>query len=134
MSRRAALAQIAAGLGALLLPRHLRADKREPFPHPDPRPGITAEKVLPDSELGDSRSVKEAYATARAHPEVFDGLYCVCECDVNMKHRSLLACFESEQAKGCWSCREQAKLVASMRAKEQDLAAIRKAFDEKWGD
>ena len=89
--------------------------------------------MLKDDELGSSKAVHEAYAVARAHPEIFDGLYCVCECKESMGHRSLLSCFESRQATGCWGCREQAELVAELLKKGETLEQIRKAFDAKWG-
>jgi hypothetical protein len=133
ISRRAAVARAASMFGMLMLPKGL-ARSRDPFPHPDPRPGISGEKVLKAADLGSSKkSVLEAYETARTHPEIFDGLYCVCECDENMGHRSLLGCFESRQAVGCWSCREQAELVAEMLKKGEGLEKMRKAFDAKWG-
>jgi hypothetical protein len=134
VSRRQALAGIGIALLAAVLPRSLGAHPlpRDPLPHPEPRDGITAANVLPESDLGASKAVHEAYAAARANPAIFDGLYCVCECE-EMGHRSLLACFESKQATGCWSCREQAQLVARLVEKGQGLADIRKAFDEKWG-
>ena len=134
VSRRSAIALIAGAAVALVTPRTLLARPRDPFPHPDPRPDVTADKVLATDALGSkSKSVIAAYDTARANPAIFDGLYCVCECDKNMGHRSLLACFESRQAVGCHSCREQAQLVEKMLKDGSDLAAIRKAFDEKWG-
>ena len=50
--------------------------------HPDPRPGITAERVLTAEALGTSRkeAVLAAYDTARTYPELFDGLACACGC------------------------------------------------------
>jgi hypothetical protein len=134
LSRRRAIARMAAALGVLCLPRSLYGQGRDPFPHPEPRAGITGEKVIATADLGTTnRNTIAAYDAARAHPATFDGLYCVCECDKNMGHRSLLGCFESRQAIGCHSCREQAQLVVKMLDKDQTLPEIRKAFDEKWG-
>jgi hypothetical protein len=108
---------------------------RDPgFPHPDPRPGITAEHVLGESELGKSRRVREAYAAARTHPEMFDGVYCACRCDKSMNHRSLLSCFESRQAIGCMACREEAELVARMARDGKSLEEIRLAVDKEFAD
>jgi hypothetical protein len=110
------------------------AGRRPGLPHPDPRPGITGENVLPESELGDERRVREAYAAARTHPEVFDGVYCACRCDESMNHRSLLSCFESRQAIGCLACREQAELVGKLAREGKTLEEIRLAVDKEFGD
>src|ERR671914_871220 len=106
------------------LARHL-TKPRVGFPHPDPRPGITGEHVLAESELGKSRRVREAYAAARTHPEMFDGVYCACRCDKSMNHRSLLSCFESRQAIGCMACREEAELVGRLAGDGKSLEEIR---------
>lgn len=103
------------------------------FPHPDPRPGITGESVLAESEIGDRRRVREAYEAARTHPELFDGVYCACECDKSMGHRSLLSCFESRQAIGCMACREEAELVARLARDGESLVEVRLAVDEEFG-
>ena len=132
ISRRDALARVSALFGAFVAtPAGWRRIVREPFPHPEPRPGVTAERVLPVSELGTRKRVLDAYATAREHPALFDGLYCVCRCEE--EHRSLLACFESQQATGCMGCMEQAELVGELVKQGKGLGDIRKAFDEKWG-
>src|SRR5688500_1210837 len=115
------------------LARHITGPRRG-FPHPEPRPGITGENVLPESEIGDRRRVREAYAAARTHPELFDGVYCACECDKSMGHRSLLSCFESRQAIGCMACREEAELVARLARDGKTLAEIRLAVDEEFAN
>jgi uncharacterized protein with PCYCGC motif len=108
--------------------------RRSGFPHPEPRPGITGENVLAESEIGGRRRVREAYAAARAHPEVFDGVYCPCGCDTSMHHRSLLSCFESRQAIGCMACREEAELVARLARDGKTLDEIRLAVDKEFAD
>jgi len=134
VTRRTAIARMAGAFSVLLVPRTLTGQSRDPFPHPEPRAGITGENVIATGDLGtSSKNTIAAYDAARANPVIFDGLYCVCECDKNMGHRSLLGCFESRQAVGCHSCREQAQLIVKMLEKERSLAEIRKAFDEKWG-
>lgn len=104
------------------------------FPHPDPRPGITAALVLAESDLPDRRRVRQAYAAARTHPELFDGVFCACRCDTSMEHRSLLSCFESRQPIGCMACRDEAELVARMARDGNTLEEIRRAVDEEFGD
>ena len=103
---------------------------------PDPRPGITAERVLTAEALGTSRkeAVLAAYDTARTYPELFDGLACACGCTGKQNiHRSLLTCFETLQPTGCYGCQEQAQLVAKLASELKTLGEIRAAFDKKWG-
>ena len=118
---------------ALVLPNILGGRQPRGFKHPEPRPGITGENVLPDEKLPDKRGVRDAYATARTYPEIFDGLYCACRCEHSHGHRSLLACFESDQPTGCWGCQEEAELVAKLVKKGKSLAEIRAAVDDELG-
>jgi hypothetical protein len=138
IARRAFFVQAAAMLALLGTGRDTFAraptSRRSGFPHPEPRPGITGENVLAESELGERRRVREAYDAARTHPEVFDGIYCACECDKTMNHRSLLSCFESRQAIGCMACREEAELVGRLAGEGKTLDEIRLAVDKEFGD
>lgn len=126
-----------AGVGREVLARDLTshvsgARTRDGFPHPDPRPGVTGEHVLAEEEIGSRKRVREAYAAARTHPEIFDGVYCACECDKSMNHRSLLSCFESRQAIGCGACREEGELVGRLARDGKTLEEIRRAVDEEF--
>jgi len=61
--------------------------------HPEPREGITAERVLTADALGPSRKEKvaAAYEAARTYPALFDGIACGCSCGGKKgTHRSLL--------------------------------------------
>jgi hypothetical protein len=134
ISRRDALTQ----LGALLLmgavpTLRASARRRKPFPHPDPRPGITAEHVIAVDKLPDTKAVRDAYDVARAYPDILDGIYCPCECKDSMGHRSLLACFESRQPTGCMGCQEAAEFVGPLAKQGKSLAEIRQAVDKKFG-
>jgi hypothetical protein len=102
-------------------------------PHPQPRPAITAERVLQANQLGKDVSVLKAYAAARSYPAVFDGLHCACECRDTMHHRSLLSCYESKQPTGCVGCQEQAATVARLAGKGKSLEEIRRALDQEFG-
>ncbi len=134
ISRRNALRRMGGFALFAVLPVNWRVSGRaDPFPHPDPRPGITAANVLPVDQLPDKKRVRSAYQAAREYPELFDGVYCVCEC-TSQSHRSLLACFESKQPTGCWACQEQAEFVVKRAKEGQTLADIRVAVDKKWGD
>lgn len=129
-----AVAAVSPGALARDLTKHAHgARKRDGFPHPDPRPGITGEHVLPEEEIGSRKRVREAYAAARTHPEIFDGVFCACECHESMNHRSLLSCFESRQAVGCMACREEGELVGRLAADGKTLEEIRRAVDEEFG-
>jgi hypothetical protein len=138
ISRRAFLLHAAAVLALAGWDRDAFArapNRRSPgLPHPDPRPGITGENVLAESEVGERRRVREAYAAARAHPELFDGVYCACECDKSMGHRSLLSCFESRQAIGCMACREEGELVGRLARDGKTLDEIRLAVDKEYAN
>jgi hypothetical protein len=130
LSRRAALARLGGAFMVIAIPRGVwRTD--ETFPHPDPRPGITAANVIAEDKLPNKKKVRALYAAAREHPEVFDGIYCTCHCS-DQGHRSLLSCFESEQATGCWGCQEVAEEVSSLIKDGKSLNEIRAAVDAKF--
>ncbi len=77
--------------------------------HPDPRPGITAERVLPDAAIPRNPGALEAYAAARSAPHMLDGVYCHCDCSKHAGHRSLLTCFESDHGAFCDICMGEAE-------------------------
>jgi hypothetical protein len=109
----------------------------DPLPHPEPRPGVTSEKVLKVEDLGDKprKAVREAFEAARQHPLIFDGLACGCGCHgkATYEHRSLLVCYETQQPKGCPACQMEASFVAGMVNDGKSLAEIRAAVDKKFG-
>lgn len=134
LSRRDALTRLAALLAVTVIrPRHLHASALKPFEHPDPRPGITGEHVLPDEKLGKKKSVHEAFDAARSYPEIFDGLFCACDCKGSMGHRSLLSCYESTQPINCGGCREEGEFVGKLAREGKSLAEIRQAVDKEYG-
>lgn len=106
--------------------------------HPEPRAGVTADKVLRVEDLGEKprKAVLDAYDAARRNPEVFDGLACGCGChgEANYQHRSLLSCYETRQPTGCPSCRDEATFVGGMIRDGKALAEIRLAVDKKFGE
>ena len=102
--------------------------------HPEPREGITGEHVLAASALIGKRNadVIQYYEDARNYPAMFDGIGCACSCGgKNGMHRSLLACFETQQPTGCGSCQEEAKIVGKIARDGKSLADARAAID-KW--
>ena len=101
--------------------------------HPEPRPGVTAERVLPPSFVPAAPAeAAEAYAAARRAPQLLDGLYCHCECAKHFGHRSLLTCFESDHGARCDVCMGEALLATRLAAGGTRLAAIRRAIDERF--
>jgi hypothetical protein len=104
--------------------------------HPEPRPGISAEKVLAADALGASpkQKVLDVYEAARSYPALFDGIACGCSCGgKNGPHRSLLVCFETMQPTGCIACQEEADLVGRLARQNKSLDEIRKAVDKEFG-
>jgi hypothetical protein len=134
ITRRLALGRIAGFVvfGGLRLSDWRRADPK-PFPHPDPRPGVTSANVVAVDDLPKKKSVREAYEAARTYPEIFDGVFCPCDCRDSMGHRSLLSCFESNQPTGCHGCREAAEFILPLAKEGKSLEEIRKAVDKKFG-
>jgi len=104
-------------------------------PHPDPRPGIDASKVLTREQLeGLPEEVKEIFDMIREIPEVADGIGCNCGCSVFPTYRSLLTCYyETGMARGCHICQGEAKLVYGRHKEGQTLAQIRRAIDARFG-
>ena len=132
ISRRAALTRMTGFFAAsFVAPVSFDALRPKGLTHPDPRPGITAEKVLAEDKLPDKKRVREAFAAAREFPEIFDGIGCACGCE--KEHRSLLSCYESTQPTGCWGCQEEAMLVHKLAREGKALDEIRTAIDKKWG-
>ena len=124
-----------AALAALVA--HARAAKAMPVQtpkHPEPRPGITAARVLPDDRLSDA-SAAPAYAMVREIPQVVDGIRCHCGCADLPGFYSLLTCYEQGgMAQHCVICQGQARLAHTLHAEGWSLNGIRKAIDAEFGD
>ena len=102
--------------------------------HPEPRPGITAGKVLP-AEKVTKAAARPGYAAAREFPEILDGIYCHCDCDERHDElRSLLGCFESDMAMRCGICHGEGKLAGQLAREGKSLDEIRAAIDARYGD
>ena len=94
-ARRHVLALLASlPLGAL--PRSLRAleSGRGAGPHPTPRPGVDASKVLAAADLDGDTEVLEVFDKVREIPQVVDGIRCHCGCADLPGFYSLLSCYE----------------------------------------
>ncbi|OLC07406.1 MAG: hypothetical protein AUH41_10510 [Gemmatimonadetes bacterium 13_1_40CM_66_11] len=101
--------------------------------HPTPRPGITADKILPDFAVPRNPGALDAYAAARRAPGTLDGVYCHCDCSKHAGHRSLLTCFESDHGAYCDICMGEARLASDMAGRGQSLLDIRAAIDRQFG-
>jgi hypothetical protein len=131
ISRRTALARIAIAVAAPLVLGGTRRVPRGPR-HPQPRPGITAQHVLPDDQVDAEH--KDAYDAARQIPEILDGIYCHCDCaDRHSNLRSLLSCYETEMPMSCGVCSGEARTALRLHKQGKTLAEIRVAIDKRFG-
>jgi len=101
--------------------------------HPDPRPGITGETVVPASRYVQYARVSAVYAQAKEVASTLDGLYCHCDCSKHAGHRSLLSCFESDHGAACDICLTEASIAYRMTQDGRSLGEIRQAIDELYG-
>ena len=131
---RGAVPWIVAGLAVVALGVVLVGPRRaHAAGHPEPRPGITAGRVLPPALVPNTPGALEAYQAARRVPQVLDGLYCHCNCSKSFGHRSLLTCFESEHGARCDICMGEAMLASQGSARGASLDQLRKAIDAQYG-
>lgn len=119
--------------GAETARRVVRAMSDHPR-HPDPRPGITAARVLGASTLPD-RAVASVFDMVREMPQIVDGIRCSCGCADAKGYYSLLSCYEAPgMAQHCEICQEQARLAHKLHSDGWSLNGIRRAIDAKFGD
>ncbi|HSR14890.1 MAG TPA: PCYCGC motif-containing (lipo)protein [Gemmatimonadales bacterium] len=135
-SRRRFLSVALAVLAALLgRPASVRASGLRRGPkHPDPRPGITAAKVLADGQVHNPEALP-MFAMVREIPEVMDGIRCNCGCAELPGFYSLLSCYEeSGMAQACVICQGQAALAYRLHKEGWSLNGIRASIDAKFGE
>lgn len=53
-----------------------------------------------DPGLFKNPEVKKAYQVAKEIPWVLDSIYCFCQCDDYLQHKSLLSCYVDDHAVG----------------------------------
>jgi hypothetical protein len=115
----------ARGLGA--------AGGRGMAPHPTPRPGIDASKVLTREQLKEHPAAEPVFAMVRKIPHVVDGIRCQCGCAELPEFYSLLSCFEADgMAQHCVICRGEASLAFRMHEQGKSLDQIRAAIDKQF--
>lgn len=108
--------------------------RRGPDPHPTPRPGITAAKVVADADLADAAEALPAFAAARRIPQILDGIRCHCGCATLPGFYSLLSCYEGDgMARMCLTCQGQARLADRLERAGKSLDQIRSAIDARFG-
>ena len=124
---------VATAAALLLLPRGARA-MRFAGPHPTPRPGITAAKVLTKDKLDGNAALIALFDGVREIPEVVDGIRCQCGCSALEDKYSLLSCYEADGMAGhCQICQGQARLAYRLHKQGKSLDDIRSAIDAKFG-
>jgi len=103
-------------------------------PHPTPRPGITAAKVLTREQLEDSPQLIPLFDSIREIPEIVDGIRCNCGCADVEGFYSLLSCYEGDaMARACPICQGQGRMAARLHKDGRTLDQIRAAIDARYG-
>ena len=125
---------VASAVALLLLPRRAHA-MRVGGPHPTPRAGITAAKVLTNDKLDDNANLITLFDGVREIPEIVDGIRCQCGCAGSEGFYSLLSCYEGDDAmaKICHICQGEGRLAVRLHKEGKSLDAIRAAIDAKFG-
>lgn len=141
-SRRTFLALLSVGLMGLA-PRPAEAHwvvmchsrRRSNGPHPTPRPGITAEKLLLSDQLSHNGDAQTAFDEVRQIPEIIDGIRCNCGCADNPGFYSLLTCYEGSgaMALACPICQGQGRMAFRLHKAGKTLDEIREAVDARYG-
>jgi hypothetical protein len=119
-----------------LIPRRVLPAARRPHgPHPEPRPGITAEKVPAVADLS-HKGAGRAFDQVRQIPHIVDGIRCHCGCAENPDFYSLLSCFEGQNAMAqhCAICQSQGRLAFRLSREGKSLDEIRAAIDLEYGE
>ena len=135
-SRREFLALSGIALSGLAAPSR---GERRTGPHPTPRPGIDASKVLSETEIKGGKDAIAAFNEVRQIPQIVDGIRCQCGCakhpDTHPEFYSLLSCYEGPQAMAqhCEGCQEQGRYVFQLHGSGKTLDEIRAAIDERYG-
>jgi len=118
-----------------LLRRGSRPIQGPPGPHPTPRPGIDASKVLKESEIDGDKDVVTAFDEVRQIPEIVDGIRCHCGCAGRPDYYSLLTCYEGPQAMAqhCEQCQGHGRYAFRLHKSGKSLDEIRAAIDDRYG-
>ena len=127
-----ALAGLARALGAAGVGR-TATGRRSGGPHPTPRPGIDASKVLTREKLTEHPAAEPVFDMVRKIPQVVDGIRCQCGCAELPEFYSLLSCYEADgMAQHCVICQGEGRLAFTMHEQGKTLDEIRAAIDERF--
>jgi hypothetical protein len=114
-------------------PKMAWATMRRFAPHPAPRPGITAAKVLTKEQLTRFPGAIDAFDGVREIPQVVDGIRCRCGCADLPGYYSLLSCYEGDaMATICPICQGEGRLAVRLHKAGKTLDEIRAAIDAKY--
>jgi hypothetical protein len=103
-------------------------------PHPTPRPGIDASKVLTREMLTEHPAAEPVFDMVRKIPQIVDGIRCQCGCAELPEFYSLLSCYEADgMAQHCVICQGEARLAFRLHEQGKSLDQIRAAIDAKFG-
>lgn len=103
-------------------------------PHPAPRPGITAARVLTATQLAKSPQAIEYFDLVRQIPEVVDGIRCQCGCAELEGFYSLLSCYEDAgMASYCEICEGEGRMAFRLHKEGKSLDDIRASIDARYG-
>ena len=134
LSRRDFVGRASGALAALVPGLHWLRHRLATGPHPKPRPGITAEKVLTKEQLADTPDLIPLFDQVREIPEIVDGIRCQCGCSEIEGNYSLLSCYEGEaMARHCAICQGQGRLAHRLHKDGKSLDEIRAAIDARYG-
>jgi hypothetical protein len=110
-----------------------RARQSGPGPHPTPRPGIDASKVLTRDALTEHPGAEPVFDMVRKIPQIVDGIRCQCGCADLPEFYSLLSCYEADgMAQHCAICQGEARLAFTMHEQGKSLDQIRAAIDARF--
>ena len=113
--------------GKLRLPRRRLA-------HPEPRPGITAAKVLTAEQLARTPVAIEYFDLVRQIPQIVDGIRCQCGCADLEGFYSLLSCYEGDgMASYCHICEGEGRMAYRLHMAGKSLDEIRASIDARYG-
>lgn len=134
--RRLLQALLTAALGALV-PGPLRAaarGARADTPHPEPRRGYGAAKVLAADQLGGNEELIALFDGIRKIPQIADGIRCKCGCASLEGMYSLLSCYEGKDAMALWCpiCQGEGAVAVRLHRQGRTLAQIREAIDARF--
>lgn len=93
------------------------------------RGGETRATLSPMNYTGETAM---AYQAAQEIPEVLDSLYCYCDCEKHLGHKSLLSCYVDEHAVHCDICINEALMAYDLHKQGADIKTIREKVDKEF--